>query len=74
MTDKVSTPTKAGPATAGTRGLDRRTVLKGAAATAGAAVGSGAITGCPTIWAQNIRDITLLQVGGSYSAIIDIGR
>ena len=26
------------------------------------------------IWAQNIKDITLVQVGGSYSAIIDIAR
>lgn len=56
------------------KGIDRRTVLKGAAASAGVAAGSGAITGFPTIWAQNIKDVTLLQVGGSYSAIIDIGR
>ena len=55
-------------------GLNRRTVLKGAAATAGLAAGSGAIQGFPTIWAQNIKDVTLLQVGGSYSAIIDIAR
>lgn len=52
----------------------RRTVLKGLAATAGAAVGTGALGGFPTIWAQNIKDITLVQVGGSYSSIIDIGR
>lgn len=52
----------------------RRQILKGAAATAGLAVGSGAIKGFPTIWAQNLKDITLLQVGGSYSAIIDIAR
>jgi putative spermidine/putrescine transport system substrate-binding protein len=32
------------------------------------------VTGFPTIWAQNLQDITLLQVGGSYSAIIDIAR
>lgn len=55
-------------------GVDRRTVLKGAAAAAGAAVGSGAVTGFPTIWAQNLRDVTLLHVGSSYSAIIDIAR
>ena len=30
--------------------------------------------GVPTIWAQNMKDITLFQVGGSYSAIIDIAR
>ena len=70
-----------GRATSGTsrttpraKGLNRRTVLKGAAATAGLAAGSGAISGFPTIWAQNIKDVTLLQVGGSYSAIIDIAR
>ena len=54
--------------------MSRRTVLKGAAASAGLAAGSGAISGFPTIWAQNIKDVTLLQVGGSYSAIIDIAR
>ena len=54
--------------------LDRRAVLKGAAATAGLAAGSGALSGFPTIWAQNLKDVTLLQVGGSYSAIIDIAR
>jgi putative spermidine/putrescine transport system substrate-binding protein len=55
-------------------GWSRRSVLKGAAATAGVAAGSGTLGGFPTIWAQNLKDITLLQVGGSYSAIIDIGR
>ena len=40
------------------KGLNRRTVLKGAAATAGLAAGSGAISGFPTIWAQNIKDVT----------------
>jgi putative spermidine/putrescine transport system substrate-binding protein len=43
----------------------RRTVLKGAAATAGLALGSGAITGFPTIWAQNIKDIVIRQIGYS---------
>ncbi|MCK5932966.1 MAG: extracellular solute-binding protein [Fulvimarina manganoxydans] len=42
-----------------TRGPSRRTVLKGAGAAAGAAFGSGAITGFPTIWAQNIKDVVL---------------
>ncbi len=54
--------------------LSRRQVLKGAAATAGVMAGSGAIGGFPTIWAQNIKDVKLVQVGGSYSAIIDIAR
>lgn len=56
------------------RDLTRRQVLKGAAATAGVMAGSGALGGFPTIWAQNIKDIKLVQVGGSYSAIIDIAR
>ena len=54
--------------------VTRRTFLTRAAATAGVVVGSGVMMGVPTIWAQKLRDITLLQVGGSYSAIIDIAR
>ncbi len=47
-------------------GISRRNFLKtGAAAAAGAAVGSGAITGFPTIWAQN--PITLRQFGTGVS-------
>jgi putative spermidine/putrescine transport system substrate-binding protein len=55
------------------RAIPRRTLLKGAAAAAGFAAGSNVI-GAPTIWAQNIKDVKLVQVGGSYSAIIDIAR
>jgi putative spermidine/putrescine transport system substrate-binding protein len=55
-------------------GMQRRTLLKGAAAAAGAALGSNAITGFPTIWAQNIKDVKLLHLGSSYSAIVDIAR
>jgi putative spermidine/putrescine transport system substrate-binding protein len=47
----------------GKTGISRRSVLKGGAAFAGAAIGSGAITGFPTIWAQNIKDVTLRQFG-----------
>ena len=47
-------------------GISRRNLLKtGAAAAAGAAIGSGAITGFPTIWAQN--PITLRQFGTGVS-------
>jgi putative spermidine/putrescine transport system substrate-binding protein len=47
-------------------GISRRSMLKGsAAAMAGAAIGSGAITGFPTIWAQN--PITLRQFGTGVS-------
>ncbi len=41
----------------------RRTLL----GATGAAIGSGAITGFPTIWAQNIKDVTLRQVGTGVS-------
>jgi putative spermidine/putrescine transport system substrate-binding protein len=57
MTDTTETP----------NGLDRRTLLKGGAAAAGLAAGSGAITGFPTIWAQNIKDVTLRQFGTGVS-------
>ncbi|MCW6506615.1 ABC transporter substrate-binding protein [Lichenifustis flavocetrariae] len=53
-------------------GPSRRALLKGGAAAAGLAVGSGAITGFPTIWAQNIKDITLAHVGQSFSVIPQI--
>jgi putative spermidine/putrescine transport system substrate-binding protein len=49
-----------------TKTISRRNVLKGsAAAAAGAALGSGIITGFPTIWAQN--PITLRQFGTGVS-------
>lgn len=54
-----------------TGGLNRRGFLKASAATAGAAAGSGML-GAPMIWAQNIRDVVLNQVGPSYSVIADI--
>jgi putative spermidine/putrescine transport system substrate-binding protein len=49
------------------RGPSRRSVLKGAAAIGGLAAGSGAITGFPTIWAQNIKNVTLRQFGTGVS-------
>ena len=55
-------------------GATRRGVLKGAAAAAGVAAGSGAIKGFPTVWAQNLKDVKLLHLGSSYSAIVDIAR
>jgi putative spermidine/putrescine transport system substrate-binding protein len=45
----------------------RRTMLKLAAAAGGAAIGSGAVTGFPTIWAQNIKNVTLRQFGTGVS-------
>ncbi len=53
--------------------VSRRRVLKAAAAGAGAAVGSGLVGGFPTIWAQDTKDITLIHMGGSFSAIKEIG-
>lgn len=55
------------------KGMTRRSVLKGAAAATGAFAGSGAITGFPTIWAQEIKDIELRHVGVSYSVVKAIG-
>jgi len=63
-----------GSETTARKGVNRRTMLKGAAAAAGVAIGSKAITGFPTIWAQEIKDITLTHVGMSYSTIIDIAK
>src|ERR1700676_4078996 len=54
-------------------GRGRRSVLKAGAAVAGAAVGTEAITGFPTIWAQEIKDIELRHVGVSYSVVKAIG-
>ena len=45
----------------------RRRLLKSAAATTGALAGSGALTGFPTIWAQNIKNVTLKQFGTGVS-------
>ncbi|MCW5714459.1 MAG: extracellular solute-binding protein [Bauldia sp.] len=65
MTDEIRTTVKLGKTKE--KGLSRRSLLKGAAAVGGAALGSGAITGFPTIWAQNIRNITLRQFGTGVS-------
>lgn len=59
----TTTPTS--KTAAGTGGLSRRTLLKTGAAAAGLAAGSSAITGFPTIWAQN--PITLRQFGTGVS-------
>ncbi len=52
----------------------RRRFLKRAAAVTGVAAGAGLIDGFPLVWAQNIKNVTLVHVGGSYSAIIDIAK
>ena len=50
----------------------RRRFLATAAVTAGAAATTGLIDGFPLVWSQNIKNVKLVQVGGSYSAIKDI--
>ena len=55
--------------------LSRRDLLKrGSAFALGAAVGSQAITGFPTIWAQNIKNVTLRQFGTGVSNINAIAK
>src|ERR1700691_5359611 len=68
--DKGKTASKTGKSA---KGIDRRSFLKAGAAVAGAAVGTDAITGFPTIWAQEIKDIELRHVGVSYSVVKAIG-
>src|SRR5437763_10488442 len=55
-------------------GVSRRRVLQSGAALAGPSAGSGALTGFPTIWAQNIKDITLRHAGPPVAASPQIGE
>src|SRR6202045_4436815 len=57
-----------------TSAVSRRRVLQSGAALTGLSVGSGSLTGFPTIWAQNIKDITLLHAGPPVAAIPKIGE
>ena len=50
-------------------GLTRRALIQGVAGVSAAAVGSGAITGFPMVWAQKIKDVTLRQFGTGVSNI-----
>lgn len=52
--------------------LSRRQVLKGA--TAIGTVAAASTLGAPMIWAQNIKDITLVHTGMSYSTLSPIAR
>jgi len=54
--------------------ISRRRLLKGTVAAAGVAAGSGAIGGFPTIWAQNIKDVTLNHAGLTVTAIPQIAE
>ncbi|MEL6701943.1 MAG: twin-arginine translocation signal domain-containing protein, partial [Pseudomonadota bacterium] len=52
--------------------VSRRSVLKGATATA--AVAASNTLGAPMIWAQNIRDITLRQFGTGVSNLNEVAE
>jgi putative spermidine/putrescine transport system substrate-binding protein len=56
------------------RGTTRRRLLQGTAAFAGVTAASGAFTGFPTIWAQNIKDVVLHQAGSPVAAIPKIAE
>ena len=53
----------------GREGIGRRSVLKGGAATLAASSG---VLGAPTVWANTLKDVTIRQVGPSYSVYPDI--
>ena len=66
MTDiKINNPTSQ---------ISRRSLLKGSAAVAGAAVGSSLVTGFPTVWAQNIKNVTLRQFGTGVSNLNEVAQ
>lgn len=50
-------------------GVTRRAFIQGVAGVSAAAIGSGAITGFPMVWAQNIKNVTLRQFGTGVSNI-----
>ena len=52
----------------------RRLLLRGTAALAGVTAASGAFTGFPTIWAQNIKDVVFRQAGSPVAAISKIAE
>ena len=54
--------------------IGRRRVLKGTGAAAGLILGSGVVSGFPTIWAQNIKNVTLRQFGTGVSNINEIPK
>ena len=52
------------------KGVSRRTLLKGA----GAAAAVTAVNGFPTVWAQNIKNVTLRQFGTGVSNLNDVAN
>src|SRR4029450_13615524 len=55
-------------------GLTRRVFFQKAMVAASVMAGAELLTGFTLVWAQRLKEVTLLQVGGSYLAIIDIAR
>src|SRR6202521_5713938 len=55
------------------RSISRRRLIKTASAAAGVAAGSGTLAGFPTIWAQDVKDVTLVHAGPPVAAIPQIG-
>ncbi|MEM9782541.1 MAG: extracellular solute-binding protein, partial [Pseudomonadota bacterium] len=67
----MTTGTKTTTATAKLKGgVSRRSVLKGGATVAAGIAGS--TIGAPTIWAQNIKDVTLRQFGTGVSNLNEV--
>ena len=54
--------------------VSRRTLLKSTGAAAGFLAGGGVLSGFPTIWAQNIKNVTLRQFGTGVSNINEIPK
>lgn len=65
------TQTKKDRESKGSFKMHRRDMLK---AGAGAAVAASGTLAAPMVWAQNIKDITLMHVGGAYSAMKPIAE
>ncbi|PXF30697.1 ABC transporter substrate-binding protein [Pokkaliibacter plantistimulans] len=74
--DEATTPAAASAEadTSNSSLISRRSLIKGAGALSAVAVGSGAITGFPMIWAQNIKNVTLRQFGTGVSNLNDIAK
>ena len=53
--------------------VSRRRLLQAGSATLGAAIGSGMVSGFPTIWAQNIKDVEIKHAGLPVTALQGIG-
>jgi putative spermidine/putrescine transport system substrate-binding protein len=73
MTKVSEVTTKSTRSPMAKKGPSRRALLKAGGALLGGAAGAGAVTGFPTIWTQEIKDIELRHVGVSFSVVKAIG-